>query len=709
MYILLHEQTTDSIPICRLCGTQCMDISYLDIFGDAGQFMAFAIQKYLEIDVSEKEVCSKSVCHNCSGRVEEWSVFYNKCHEVQSLFKSPPLILEESTSAQTGETQAIFQSESVSNHLTKLVEELVQGGPMASEKISSEAVLEEAMDATGIKAEDGKELNQDDDTDFTEAEEDPVSDTEDEFEEDLNSESDEQSGDSEAKQKQKPRHKKFMFDIPFLETKLGRSFTPTEKTKLQKHISKRQNTLIYEMLIGGGPGQLWECQVCQKSIKGRACEVTKHYLKTHQVQPIFPCHACDYTSRTEKMYQAHRMSHLVEYPCEHCGKIFSQHSRLVYHMNSHTNEREFECDICQKKFNTAQYVNTHKRKVHGDQEKLLKYTCELCGMRFKYKNHLQYHQKRHPTDENPLPYSCKYCEEHFMTRAEQLAHSNTVHAGEGDFVCHLCGKKMKTILSLENHVKLHSGLKEFKCDMCDSAFATNHSLKCHKKIHDRGPDNSLQYVCHVCQKPMSNKSSLNQHLKTHQSTKPHQCQHCSASFIHKNRLEIHMRKHTGEFPHTCADCGKGFRSTSSMNSHRQYVHSERKFACEICQKAFKTSRDLKVHSTLHTGEKPNICGICGKAFRVRANYFKHRKIHMRAANSNRNEVQTETAGEAPPEEREQEEEEDEEEERADQSEIENVTGLPVQETVVHHNLVPVVSATTPGDFFQFANEQQWIT
>ena len=73
----------------------------------------------------------------------------------------------------------------------------------------------------------------------------------------------------------------------------------------------------------------------------------------------------------------------VEYPCEHCSKVFTQHSRLVYHLNSHTNQRQFECDLCGKKFNTSQYVTTHKRKVHGDQEKLLKYTCELCGMRFK--------------------------------------------------------------------------------------------------------------------------------------------------------------------------------------------------------------------------------------------------------------------------------------------------------------------------------------
>lgn len=74
---------------------------------------------------------------------------------------------------------------------------------------------------------------------------------------------------------------------------------------------------------------------------------------------------------------------------------------------------------------------------------------------------------------------------------------------------------------------------------------------------------------------------------------------------------------------------------------------------------------------------------------------------MRAANSTRNEAQT--IGEVDAEEQDEEEEEEEAGQEGD-------SGIPVEEAAVHHNLVPVVVASaTPGDFFQFANEQQWIT
>jgi hypothetical protein len=95
---------------------------------------------------------------------------------------------------------------------------------------------------------------------------------------------------------------------------------------------------------------------------------------------------------------------------------------------------------------------------------------------------------------------------------------------------------------------------------------------------------------------------------------------------------------------------------------------------------------------------------------VRANYFKHRKIHLRAKNANQPETHAETAGESetPVEEQEPEEEEEEDEERSCQEEGDPG---PVEEVVAHHhNLVPaVVAGPAAGDFFQFASEQQWIT
>jgi hypothetical protein len=83
-----------------------------------------------------------------------------------------------------------------------------------------------------------------------------------------------------------------------------------------------------------------------------------------------------------------------------------------------------------------------------------------------------------------------------------------------------------------------------------------------------------------------------------------------------------------------------------------------------------------------------VCQICGKAFRVRANYFKHRKIHLKAASVLNAQSTTTEGGE-----------EEEEEEEQQQQQESNLTAA-----------TPATTATgsSSGDFFQFANEQQWI-
>ena len=62
--------------------------------------------------------------------------------------------------------------------------------------------------------------------------------------------------------------------------------------------------------------------------------------------------------------------------------------------------------------------------------------------------------------------------------------------------CHLCDKTLNSKRSLEQHIKIfHSEIKEFKCDQCDKGFILREKLKRHKSMSH---GSNVKLKCTVC-------------------------------------------------------------------------------------------------------------------------------------------------------------------------------------------------------------------
>ncbi|NXN94324.1 MAZ protein, partial [Rhinopomastus cyanomelas] len=145
------------------------------------------------------------------------------------------------------------------------------------------------------------------------------------------------------------------------------------------------------------------------------------------------------------------------HPCDACGKVFRDFYHLRRHQLSHSDERPFQCPVCQQRFKRKDRMGHHVRGHHGATHR--PYGCTHCPKSFSRPDHLNSHIRQvHSTER---PFKCQTCGAAFATRDRLRAHG-VRH--EEKVPCPVCGKLLSPAY-VGDHLRGHGPPRP--CQLCN--------------------------------------------------------------------------------------------------------------------------------------------------------------------------------------------------------------------------------------------------
>ncbi|XP_050086766.1 zinc finger protein 850-like [Anopheles aquasalis] len=190
------------------------------------------------------------------------------------------------------------------------------------------------------------------------------------------------------------------------------------------------------------------------------------------------------------------------------------------------------CAICGIKKPSRSAMLDHERSHTGERP----YRCELCDKTFASLSCLRSHQKCHV----PREYECSTCNEQFA-RLENLKRHFRLKHGEATFKCEICAKMFKTRDKLSAHIRIHTGEKPYKCrtEGCDRWYTNTADRRRHEMA---GHTLERPHPCRYCGAAFVRKRQLVIHERRHTGDRPYSCEKCGKTFVEATALRKHTDK-----------------------------------------------------------------------------------------------------------------------------------------------------------------------